>query len=175
MSAPTEAPSTATGLSNGRVALWLVLGTETMLFVGFAGALVVLRHSAFAPPDLGALPIGRTAFLVASSVALLAAQRRARATRPAGVRAALGAAAAAGALFLALQARELAPAADVVAAGVAALLVVHGLHVAGGLGLLAVALVRARWRQRDSLDLVGLYWHFVTVAWVAIALWLYGV
>jgi cytochrome c oxidase subunit 3 len=45
----------------------------------------------------------------------------------------------------------------------------HGLHVFGGLVLLAVVLIRlhTRW-GRDALPLAGYYWHFVDVVWVAL-------
>ena len=48
---------------------------------------------------------------------------------------------------------------------------VHALHVTIGVVLIAVFAVRAHWtrssaRLETSVDLLGLYWHFVDIVWV---------
>jgi len=47
----------------------------------------------------------------------------------------------------------------------------HALHVIVGLGLLSVLLVRARSRRftpprHDTVEIAGLYWHFVDLVWI---------
>ena len=48
---------------------------------------------------------------------------------------------------------------------------VHALHVTIGIILIVVFAIRARWtgslaRLETSVDLLGLYWHFVDIVWV---------
>jgi len=49
-----------------------------------------------------------------------------------------------------------------------ALVTCHGLHVLGGLGILAVALRKAAWAEYAEL-----YWHFVTGVWLVLFAVLY--
>lgn len=152
-----------------------------MLFVGFVGALVVLRGSAFARPDLGPFPAANTVVLATGTLACFVARRAARGHRDGPARAIFALAALLGAAFLALQFREYAPPAarsdalGVIGDAAAVLLAVHGLHVVGGLGLLAWAVsLPPRRGSRERSDLVALYWTFVALAWGALAAWLYG-
>ncbi len=51
----------------------------------------------------------------------------------------------------------------------------HGLHVLSGIILLAYTAIRARMGKYsgDSVEIVGLYWHFIDVVWVFIFAFFY--
>ena len=78
-----------TGISNGRLGMMLLVGTETVLFSSFLGAYIVLRAAAMSWPPLGTpllqvnLSAVNTAILVLSS--LLIYRKRVGATLVLGV------------------------------------------------------------------------------------------
>ncbi|MHC5027243.1 MAG: cytochrome c oxidase subunit 3, partial [Planctomycetota bacterium] len=55
---------------------------------------------------------------------------------------------------------------------------VHAVHVLAGMGVITAFMVLARRRRLDftTIDLGGLYWHFVDIVWIFIfpALYLIG-
>lgn len=148
-------------VSNGRIGMVLLLGTETMLFATFIGAYMVIRQAATAWPPLGVpalvptLSAVNTALLVLSSI--LVWRRYFTATW------------ACGALFLGLQGLEfyrlyaqgLTLQTGIFGGFFYALITCHGLHVIGGLVLLGGALRKTSWRDNAEL-----YWHFVTAVWL---------
>ena len=152
-----------TGISNGKLGMMLLVGTETVLFSTFIGAYLVLRGAAAAWPPLGTphlsldLSIINTALLLLSTV--LAFRRR------------LGWTFLLGALFLVLQAvefhrlyaRGLTLQTGPYGALFYSLITCHGIHVLGGLVILAVALRKAAWADNAEL-----YWHFVTAVWLVL-------
>jgi heme/copper-type cytochrome/quinol oxidase subunit 3 len=157
-----------TGISNGRLGMMLLVGTETVLFSSFIGAYIVLRAaSAFWPPmgtphlnlELSSI---NTAVLLASTV--LVYYRR------------IGWTFLLGCLFLALQAfefhrlyaRGLTLQTGTYGALFYTLITCHGLHVLGGLGILAVAFKKTAWAEYAEL-----YWHFVTGVWLVLFAVLY--
>jgi cytochrome c oxidase subunit 3 len=157
-----------TGISNGRLGMMLLVGTETVLFSSFIGAYLVLRGAAAAWPPLGTphLTLGlsaiNTAVLLVSTVMVW--RRQLQTTLFLGV------------VFLALQAvefhrlyaRGLTLQTGPYGALFYSLVTCHGLHVLGGLVILAVATKKAAWGEYAEL-----YWHFVTGVWVALFAILY--
>ncbi len=154
-----------TGISNNRLGMMLVVGTETVLFSSFIGAYLVLRMAASAWPPAGTPSLGlelssiNTALLVFSTVQVY--RRRLGWTFVLGV------------LFLALQAYEfhrlyllgLTLQTGPYGALFYSLITCHGLHVLGGLVILAVALKKRSVEWADSAEM---YWHFVTGVWLVL-------
>ena len=159
------------------------------VFLGVVGALFSLAVSAYfmrmASADWWATPVPRllwvnTAALALSSVALQWARREAEHGRMEGLRPVLSAAFALAVFFLVGQVqawREL-TAADYVLADNPAnsffymLTGLHGLHILGGLAVLAHTTVRAFAhdvqpdRLRLSIDLSAIYSHFMLAVWL---------
>ncbi len=152
-----------TGLSNGRLGMMLLVSTETMLFSTFIGAYLVIRGAALVWPPLGVPELSwhlssiNTTLLVLSSV--LVWRKR------------FGWTLALGGIFLALQMIEfqrlyalgLTLQTGVFGALFYTLISCHGLHVIGGLGILATALRKPVWGSYAEI-----YWHFVTAVWLVL-------
>ncbi|MEN3146537.1 cytochrome c oxidase subunit 3 [Neorhizobium sp. IRAMC:178] len=159
------------------------------VFLGVVGALFSLAVSAYfmrmASADWWATPVPRllwvnTAALALSSVALQWARREAEHGRMEGLRPVLSAAFALAVLFLVGQVqawRELTAAGYVLADNPAnsffyMLTGLHGLHILGGLAVLAHTTVRAFARDvqpdrlRLSIDLSAIYSHFMLAVWL---------
>jgi cytochrome c oxidase subunit 3 len=157
------------------------LASELMFFSGLFAAWFTLRAANDVwPPEGVELAVVQTAaatlVLVASSFTMHAAHRAADDGDGRGTVRWLVVTAALGALFLGNQALEYA-AADFSmsshAYGSMFFLMTgfHGLHVLGGIGLMAVLLWVVSGRTRaplaDSVTSASYYWHFVDVVWVA--------
>lgn len=174
------------GLSNSRLGMLLLIGTETMLFSSFIGAYLVLRFSARMWPPFGApaLTLGfssaNTALLIGSSI--LAAQlRRWTNARPDFLRKGVQGMLALGVLFLGAQAcefyrlyeRGMTLQNGVYGALFYSLITCHGLHVLGGLAIFSLLLKKihlgapATSLQQSAGD-AELYWHFVTGVWLVL-------
>jgi heme/copper-type cytochrome/quinol oxidase subunit 3 len=152
-----------TGISNGRLGMMLLVGTETILFSAFLGAYIVLRSAAASWPPFGTphlsldLSSFNTALLLLSTV--LAYRRR------------MGWTFILGSVFLLLQvlefhrlySRGLTLQTGAYGALFYTLIACHGLHVLGGLGILAVAFRKIAWQEYAEL-----YWHFVTGVWLVL-------
>jgi cytochrome c oxidase subunit 3 len=151
-------------ISNGRLGMMLLVGTETLLFSSFIGAYLVLRMSAGLWPPMGTplLTLGlssiNTVLLIASSV--VAQFRRWRMAFWMGT------------LFVGLQGVEffrlytqgLTLQSGTYGALFYSLISCHALHVLGGLVILALAQTKAgEWAGHAQL-----YWHFVTAVWIVL-------
>ena len=129
------------------------------------------------------LPLVNTVILVGSSVVVWWGERGPRMGRPGRVRPAFAVAFAMGVLFLVLQgveyAREKAsPTHDAYGSLFYTITGFHGAHVAVGLIMLAVVLVRAFCGhiaddRHEAVTNVALYWHFVDAVWLAVFTSLY--
>jgi cytochrome c oxidase subunit 3 len=166
----------------------LFLSSEAMLFGALFAAYFTLRGLAPAwPPDGVELsvvgPTAATVALVASSGTMHIAIRRNRAGDLGGMRRWVAASLLLGALFLAAQGREYGqldfrPGSHAYGSIFFGITGFHGLHVLGGLVLMAVALGRsARWAAAEGgsagPDAVAYYWHFVDAVWLGIFSTLY--
>ncbi|MDQ0133543.1 cytochrome c oxidase subunit 3 [Neorhizobium galegae] len=163
--------------------------TGLFVFLGVVGALFSLAVSAYfmrmASTDWWATPVPRllwvnTAALALSSVALQWAKREAEHGRMESLRPVLSAAFALAVFFLVGQVqawRELTAAGYVLADNPAnsffyMLTGLHGLHILGGLAVLAHTTVRAfstdvaPERLRLSIDLSAIYSHFMLAVWL---------
>ena len=133
-------------------------------------------------PRLG-LPLVNTAILLASSVAVVSAERGIRAGNIARLRIGVAMAIGLGILFVALQAVEYgrekaSPTHDAYGSLFYTITGFHGAHVFVGLVMLSVVLIRAlrghfAKGRHEATSNVALYWHFVDAVWLAVFTSLY--
>ena len=173
-----------------RVAVWLVVASEALLFAGLFALYASYRSQhgaafhAAAARDLAWIGGTNTMILLTSSFAMAVAIHAARAGRRRDARRAAAIVLLLGTAFLGFKAYEWSlHLADGIAPGAAgdlddrgAILFftlyyfmtgLHALHVIAGLALVAWA--RRRIRRDDDpvvVELVGVYWHFVDLVWV---------
>jgi len=179
-SAPAAPAPQGIGIPPAEVGVWIFLATVTMLFAAFFSSYLIRSASAdWKPIALPPILWANTAVLLASSATLERARVAARSGRQrTWVAATLGL----GALFVAGQ---LVGWQQLIAHGIHVptsphssffyiLTGLHGIHLVGGLGLLALAL-RPRPRERaplraDPLRLCTTYWHFMGGLWLVVFL-----
>ena len=171
-----------------RFGLWLLLGTLSMLFIGFTSAYIARRGAA----DWRALPLPtillwNTAALLASSVCLELARRALVGWDLPGTQRYLTVTGALGAVFAIGQ---VAAWKQLAAMGVFLhshphssffylLTGVHLVHLAGGLVWFGISWSRLRRMAyapgEDGLGLFAIYWHFLGVLWAYLLFLLYVV
>jgi cytochrome c oxidase subunit III len=171
-------------ISNGRLAVLILLAAEAMLFAGFIGAFLVYKVGApfWPPPGLPRLPLEvtwvNTFVLLASAVTMHRAVSSIRRNRPKRLRLWLGVTAGLGTTFLLVQGSEWVR------------LVAHGLHLSTGtygatfytlIGLhgfhvmcaviwllgIYVAAVLGRFTvfRHSPVEICAIYWYFVCAVW----------
>ncbi|MBI4431141.1 MAG: heme-copper oxidase subunit III [Candidatus Omnitrophica bacterium] len=173
-----------TGISNGKLAMWLFLCSEVMFFTGLIGAYIVLRMSTPdwpTPSTVLNIPLTalNTFFLICSSVTMVNAFAAATEGHQAGIRKFLFATFLIGSLFLSIQMyeyRKLIHHGFVISGGIFpscfyTMTGFHGAHVAGGVIAIFCLLIQA-FRGKygagnyAAIEYVGLYWHFVDLVWI---------
>ncbi len=171
-------------ISNGRLAVLMLLAGETMLFAGFIGSFLVYKLGApfWPPPGLPRLPMQitwvNTFVLLSSAVTMHLAVRAVRRNRLARMRMLLGVTALLGTTFLVVQGSEWVR------------LVAHGLHLSSGtygatfytliglhgfhvlcaviwlLGVFVAAMVGKFTAFRHTpVEICAIYWYFVCAVW----------
>jgi heme/copper-type cytochrome/quinol oxidase subunit 3 len=187
----TEFGELALGASGRRSVGWwgmvLVVATEGAFFAYLLFSYFYLAPMSTNPwpsevPRIP-VPLVNTGILLASSVAMWWAERGIRAGRRTRLRAGLAVAIALGVTFLALQGVEygreaLSATHDAYGSLFYTITGFHGAHVAVGLVMLAVVLVRAlrghfARGQHEAVSNVAVYWHFVDAVWLAVFTSLY--
>jgi cytochrome c oxidase subunit III len=171
-------------ISNGMLAVLMVIATEMMLFSGFIGSFLIFRLSApfWPPPALPRLPIEltwvNTGVLMSSAVTMFLAVRAVHRNRQRVLRQWLVITGILGVTFLAIQGSEWV---RLVAHGLRlssgmyggtfyTLIGLHGLHVTAGVlwlcGVVALAM-RGRYNARNAsgVELCAAYWYFVCAIW----------
>lgn len=170
----------------------IALGSWAMMFGALFFVYLAVRSRAVMWPPAGVprLPVGvpalATGVLIASSAALEAGARALRRGRRRALGPAVGAAALLGAGFLGLQLvvwrglweQGLRPGSGPYGSTFYGLTALHALHVAAGLVMLGVVLVRALggvYTEHNAARVrVGaMFWHFVGVVWVLMFVSLY--
>jgi heme/copper-type cytochrome/quinol oxidase subunit 3 len=184
----TTTPRADTGLTNGKIAIWLFLASEVMLFGAFFAAYIMLRlgnadwlaqkETAQLAVPLAAL---NTAILATSSITIVMAWTSLLREQLARYRLYMLATVALGVAFLAIKLYEyqtklahgLEPATNIFLALYFVMTGLHGLHLVGGIVLNAyLALPGAKlWRRSpqwliNRVENAGLYWHFVDLVWL---------
>jgi heme/copper-type cytochrome/quinol oxidase subunit 3 len=162
-------------ISNGKLGMMLLVGTETVLFACFISAYIILRNATALWPPVGTprLTLGlsavNTAVLLLSSL-ILASRFRLRQAACFSL----------GILFLLLQGAEfhrlyaqgLTLQTGPYGAVFYSLISLHGFHVLGGLGFLYYLLASGS-PQGQRAGFAEMYWHFVTAVWLVLFCILY--
>ncbi len=190
-----EEHHTSLGISNMKLAMWLFLGSEVLLF----GALIstyLLSVARFNQERAEGNPLvtgpGTELFdipftsassfiLLMSSLTMVLAHQAIHHGDVKNSRIWLGATASLGSLFLAGQVYEftvfyregLGFTTNLFGSAFFTLTGFHGVHVTGGILMLVSLLVlsfqgKLNQDRNETVELVGLYWHFVDIVWVLI-------
>lgn len=174
------------GIPNGKIAIWLFLGSEVMFFTGLIGAYIVLRFGQGAdnwPQPHNTLNVPLTAFntflLICSSVTLVWGLQAIQAGKSVQGNWGLILTTLFGAVFVGVQAYEynelwhhgVRPDTNLFGSCFYAMTGFHGLHVAVGVIAMAVVTVmslKGKFSPKcyAPVELTGLYWHFVDLVWI---------
>ena len=178
--------ATSTGLSNNKLAMWLFLGSECLLFGGLISTYMLYRGrhgSGPGPAQIFDIPLTSVSsfILLMSSLTMVLAVNSAKRNDGRNTRLWLVITALLGSLFVGGQVYEftafyhegLGFTTSLFGSSFYTLTGFHGVHVTiGVIMLLALALMLARNRvtgdKAEVVELIGLYWHFVDVVWVII-------
>jgi heme/copper-type cytochrome/quinol oxidase subunit 3 len=187
--APEEAPAhpvTSTGLSNEKIAMWAFLGSECLLFGALISTYLLYRGRSIVGPyphdvyDIPYTSVSSFVLLMSSltMVLALAAMQRKDQRR---MRVWLLTTALLGATFIGGQVYEftvfyragLSLHENLFGSSFFVLTGFHGAHVTIGiLMLLSLFAISAKGRlaenKVETVELIGLYWHFVDVVWIVI-------
>jgi heme/copper-type cytochrome/quinol oxidase subunit 3 len=187
-------------VSNAKLAMWLFLATEVMFFMGLIGSYIVLRGGAPGWPDpawqaanqvnLLSIPVGalNTFVLICSSVTMVLALSATEKAQRQQQQLFLALTIALGSTFMIVKAFEYThkiehgyfpgmvqshplPGGNLFPSCYFTLTGFHGLHVLGGIVMLAMLLVwsligRLGPERYERVELIGLYWHFVDLVWI---------
>jgi heme/copper-type cytochrome/quinol oxidase subunit 3 len=180
------AHQTSTGLTNNKLAMWLFLGSECLLFGGLISTYMLYRgrHSENLGPDqIWDIPFTSASsfVLLMSSLTMVLAVTAAKRRDDRNTKVWLTVTAILGSLFVAGQIYEfttfyregLGYTTSLFSSSFYTLTGFHGVHVTVGvIMLLAVVGMIAKKRtgedKSELVELVGLYWHFVDVVWILI-------
>ena len=183
-----------TGVYNSKLGIWLFLASEVMLFGGLFSAFILLRTGAPVWPPMGVngsiLPLleqtiphatFNTIGLIASSVTMVMAWVALKRKDLTKFKIYLGSTILCAAIFLVVKYFEYShkihegfvPAHDTFMAIYFTITGLHGLHIIGGIIVLAYFFGPGikMWdsepeRFTNRIEIVGLYWHFVDLVWI---------
>ncbi len=177
---------TSTGLSNNKLAMWLFLGSECLLFGGLISTYMLYRgrHSANGGPDqFWDIPFTSASsfVLLMSSLTMVLAVTAAKRKDDRNTNLWLTVTAILGSLFVAGQVYEfttfyregLGYTTSLFSSSFYTLTGFHGVHVSVGVIMLlaTVGMIlknRIPGDKAEVVELVGLYWHFVDIVWILI-------
>jgi cytochrome c oxidase subunit 3/cytochrome o ubiquinol oxidase subunit 3 len=178
--------ATTTGLSNNKLAMWLFLGSECLLFGGLISTYMLYRGrhgSGPGPAQIFDIPLTSVSsfILLMSSLTMVLAVNSAKRKDDRNTNIWLVVTGLLGALFVGGQVYEftafyhegLGFTSSLFGSSFYTLTGFHGVHVTIGI-IMLLALVFMIQRDRitgdkaEVVELIGLYWHFVDVVWVVI-------
>ena len=178
--------ATTTGLSNAKVGMWLFLGSECLLFGGLISTYMLYRNrdsENLGPDQLWDIPFTSASsfVLLMSSLTMVLAVSAAGRKDDRNTRLWLTVTALLGSLFVAGQVYEfttfyregLGYTTSLFSSSFYTLTGFHGVHVSLGIiMLLSLVAMLARGKVRgdkaETVELIGLYWHFVDIVWIII-------
>ena len=185
-SAHTEEHHTSTGISNEKLAMWVFLGSECLLFGGLISTYMFNKGRIArgpGPADVFDIPftsVSSFVLLMSSLTMVFAVSAIARGDLR-GNRIWLATTAALGATFVAGQVYEftafysegLGFTTNLFGSAFYALTGFHGAHVTIGIIMLMslfVMSMRGNLTQEraETVEIIGLYWHFVDIVWIVI-------
>jgi heme/copper-type cytochrome/quinol oxidase subunit 3 len=176
----------STGLSNNKLAMWLFLGSECLLFGGLISTYMLYRGRVKDGPhphqiyDIPFTSVSSFVLLMSSLTMVLAVTSAARNDDRRTnlwllVTAILGATFIGGQVyeFTAFYREGLGFTTSLFASSFYTLTGFHGVHVSVGIIMLLVTMGiikknRVVGNKAESVELVGLYWHFVDIVWIVI-------
>ncbi len=177
---------TSTGLSNNKLAMWLFLGSECLLFGGLISTYMLYRgrhEGGPGPSQIFDVPLTSVSsfILLMSSLTMVLAVNSAKRKDERNTSLWLTVTALLGALFVGGQVFEftsfyhegLGFTTSLFGSSFYTLTGFHGVHVTLGV-IMLLSLVGIIKRDRitgdkaEVVELIGLYWHFVDVVWVVI-------
>jgi heme/copper-type cytochrome/quinol oxidase subunit 3 len=177
---------TSTGISNEKLAMWVFLGSECLLFGGLISTFLLYKDRSAGGPtphelyDIGFTSISSFVLLMSSLTMVLAVAAIQRGDHRA-LRSWLLTTALLGAVFISGQVFEFTEflgeglhfTGSPAGSAFYTLTGFHGVHVTLGIVML-VSTALLSWRGRipqeraEAVEIVGLYWHFVDVVWILI-------
>ena len=180
-------PPTSTGLSNNKLAMWVFLGSECLLFGGLLST-YMLYSDRIDPADLGPEDVFDIPFtsvssfvLLMSSLTMVLALSSLQRGEEQRFRIWTATTALLGATFIAGQVYEftvfyqegLGYTTNLFGSSFYTLTGFHGAHVTVGIIMLMSLLVmnlrgKLGPAQSETVEIVGLYWHFVDIVWILI-------
>ncbi|MEZ5168267.1 MAG: heme-copper oxidase subunit III [Acidimicrobiales bacterium] len=188
--AAVEHHGTSTGISNTKLAMWVFLGSECLLFGGLISTYLLYKtrrgpgpDNLVIPTDVFDIPFTSVSsfVLLMSSLTMVLALSALNRGNPVVCRVWLLCTALLGAVFIGGQAYEFT---TFVKEGVGytgnpassafyTLTGFHGVHVALGIVMLMSAFGASRQGKltpanAETVEIIGLYWHFVDVVWIFI-------
>ena len=184
-------PATSTGLSNNKLAMWLFLGSECLLFGGLISTYMLYRgrHTGTpGPAQLWDIPLTSVSsfILLMSSLTMVLAVSAAQQHDDRLTRLWLSVTALLGSTFVGAQVYEftafyhegLGFTTSLFSSSFYTLTGFHGIHVTVGIiMLMALVGIIARGKvpgdKAEVVELVGLYWHFVDIVWIFLFPFLY--
>jgi cytochrome c oxidase subunit 3 len=169
-----------------KFALWVGIGSILMMFAGLTSAYIVKRNQAnwvtFSLPQLFWYS---TAAIVLSSVTLFLAGKAFKAREMGTYRSLVTTTVILGIIFIVLQvfgfvqlwSKGITMQASVSFAFLWVIVMLHAIHVIGGIIALVVMFAKAYSRKTKtynnvSVDVVSTYWHFVDVLWIYLLIFL---
>ena len=177
---------TTTGLSNNKLAMWLFLGSECLLFGGLISTYMLYRgrHSGeTGPSQIFDIPFTSVSsfVLLMSSLTMVLAVDAAKAGNDRNTKLWLSVTALLGATFVGGQVYEftsfyhegLGFGTSLFSSSFYTLTGFHGVHVSVGI-IMLMALIGIISRSRvpgdkaEVVEMIGLYWHFVDIVWIVI-------
>lgn len=176
---------TNTGISNTKLGMWLFLASECLLFGGLITTYLLYKHPLEGPTphEIFDIPFTSTSsfVLLMSSLTMVLAVSAIERGEHQRMRVWIGATAVLGATFIAGQIYEftvfvregLGFTTSRFSSAFYTLTGFHGIHVTIGI-IMLVSLVLLSLRGKipehraETVEIVGLYWHFVDVVWVVI-------
>ena len=182
--APSHA--TSTGVSNEKLAMWVFLGSDCLLFGGLISTYLLMRHKSVSgpgPEDLFDIPFTSVSsfVLLMSSLTMALAVGAIHRGDERRCRTFLLTTALLGAVFIAGQVYEftafvkegLGYTTNLFGSAFYTLTGFHGVHVSVGIiflmSLFVLSLRGSLGQERaETVEIIGLYWHFVDVVWILI-------
>jgi cytochrome c oxidase subunit 3/cytochrome o ubiquinol oxidase subunit 3 len=184
--APGHDHRTSTGLSNTKLAMWVYLGSDCLLFGSLISTYLLLRHRSTqgpGPEDVFDIPftsVSSFVLLMSSLTMALAVAAISRGDVHRN-RIWLGTTALLGAVFIGGQVYEfttfyregLGYTTNIFGSAFYTLTGFHGVHVSVGIVMLMSLLVMSLRGnlgpdRAESVETIGLYWHFVDIVWILI-------
>ncbi len=182
----TSEPATSLGIDNQKLGVWALIGSEAVFFSALIVTYVVLRGRSVSGPlprEILDIPLTgvNTFVLICSSLTMVSALAAIQAGAVRRMRLFLIATMVLGLGFLSGQAVEftslashgLSLSVNLFGASFFTLTGFHGAHVLAGVIWISFVLARSlrggiTQEKHASVELVGLYWHFVDLVWIII-------